>query len=136
MESTKNKIFMPIPIDAEEAAKVVLDSAFRVHTALGPGLLELIYEACLTHELRKCGQTVETQVAVPIIYDGVLLEQAFRIDLLVNQCLIVEIKAVEELNKLFEAQVLTYLKITGYRLGLLINFNVPHLKTGIKRLVL
>jgi GxxExxY protein len=103
---------------------------------LGPGLLESVYEACLTHELRRRGIPVETQIALPVIYEGLRLEARLRLDMLVANQLIVELKAVEKMNDLFEAQLLTYLKLTGRRLGLLINFNVPLLKHGIKRIVL
>jgi GxxExxY protein len=136
MNKMKERVFTPIPVDAENAAKVVIDAAFRVHTALGPGLLESVYEACMLHEIRKCGKLVEKQVILPIEYDGLSLDSGLRLDLLVEKSVIVEIKAVEEINPLYESQLLTYLKLTGFRLGLLINFNVTHLKNGIKRLVL
>jgi GxxExxY protein len=130
------KTFIPISEQVENYAKVVLDAAFKVHTSLGPGLLESVYETCLAHEIRKQGTLVETQLAIPIIYDGIHLETGLRLDMLVEKQLIVEIKAVEQLNSLYQAQLLTYLKLTGLRLGLLINFNVSHLRDGIKRLVL
>jgi GxxExxY protein len=98
--------------------------------------LESVYETCLAHELRKRGLATESQVAIPVVYDGVRLEAGLRIDLLVERQLIIEIKAVEEMNPVFKAQVLTYLKLTGLRLGLLINFNVPLIKNGIDRLIL
>jgi len=131
-----NKTFIPISEQVENYAKVVLDAAFKVHTSLGPGLLESVYETCLAHEIRKQGMLVETQVAIPIVYDGIHLETGMRLDLLVEKQLIVEIKAVEQLTSLYQSQLLTYLKLTGLRLGLLINFNVSHLRDGIKRLVL
>ena len=120
----------------EYAARQVVDASFKLHTTLGPGLLESVYEACLEHELRKRGLVVRRQVTVPIVYDEVKLEEGFRIDLLVNECVLVELKAVERLIPLFEAQVLTYLKLTGLRLGILINFNSTLIKDGIKRIVL
>ncbi|MDT4956158.1 MAG: hypothetical protein QOJ02_4296 [Acidobacteriota bacterium] len=130
------KTFEPIPPEVEQVAKVTIDAAFKVHKSLGPGLLESVYEACLTHELRRRRIPVETQIALPVIYEGLRLEAGLRLDMLVAQQLIVELKAVEKMNDLFEAQLLTYLKLTGRRLGLLINFNVPLIKNGIKRIVL
>ena len=116
--------------------KKVLDAAYTIHTALGPGLLESVYEACLAYEARKNQVKVETQVALPVRYKDVFVETGLRLDLWAEQSVIVEIKAVEKMNPLYEAQLLTYLKMTGCRLGFLINFNVTHLKDGIKRIVL
>ena len=127
--------FLPIPAETERVGKAVLDAAYRVHTALGPGLLESVYETCLAFEIRASGLLVETQVAVPITYKDTKLEDGLRLDMLVEKCVIVEIKAVEAMNAVFEAQLLTYLRLTGARLGYLINFTVPHLKNGIKRMV-
>lgn len=107
----------------------------KVHTALGPGLLESAYEACLVHELRKRQLRVASQVALPIHYDGVQIEVGYRIDLLVENAVVVELKAVEKLTALHEAQLLCYLKLSEHRLGLLINFNLIHLRDGIKRMV-
>ncbi|MBX7259279.1 MAG: GxxExxY protein [Candidatus Hydrogenedentes bacterium] len=126
----------PIPREVDEVAKQVVDAAFAVHQALGPGLLESVYEACLAHELRKRGLNVETQVVLPVVYDGVELEAGLRLDLLVNGCVVVELKAVDHLLDVHRAQVMTYLKLTGHRLGLLINFNVPLIKDGVKRIAL
>jgi GxxExxY protein len=119
-----------------QVAKEIVDSAFRVHSTLGAGLLESVYEICLEHELKKRGLRVERQVAIPVIYDGVRLEAGFRLDLLVNNCVIVELKAVEYLLPVHTAQLMTYLKLTKHRLGLLINFNVPLIKDGIRRIAL
>ncbi len=130
------KQYEPIPEEAERAARAVVDAAFAVHKALGPGLLESVYEVCLCHELSTRGIPFRSQVALPVVYDGVRLEAGLRLDVLVQECLIVELKAVEKHNPLFEAQLLTYLKLTGHRLGLLINFNVALIKEGIRRLVL
>ena len=130
------RVFEPLTTETERFAKIAVDAALKVHTALGPGLLESVYEACLAHELRKRGLSVETQVTIPVVYDGVRLEAGLRIDVLVERQLIIEIKAVEEMNPVFKAQVLTYLKLTGLRLGLLINFNVPLIKNGIERIIL
>ena len=128
--------FEPIPPEVEQAARITIDAAFKVHKTLGPGLLESVYEACLAHELRQRGIQVETQIALPVIYEGLRLEAGLRLDMLVANQLIVGLKAVEKMNSLFEAQLLTYLKLTGRRLGLLINFNVPLIKHGIKRIIL
>jgi GxxExxY protein len=131
----KTRIFTPIPSETERIGKMVLDAAYRVHTALGPGLLESVYEACIVYELQENGLNVETQVDVPVIYKDIRLENGLRLDLLVEKCVVVEIKAVETMNPVFTAQILTYLRLTGTRLGFLINFTVPHLKNGIKRMV-
>jgi len=128
--------FAPIPLDVEAIGKKILDAAFAVHTALGPGLLESVYEACTAYEVRKQGVSVETQVVVPVKYQTVLIETGLRLDLWAEKSVIVEFKSVETMSPLHEAQLLTYLKITGCRLGFLINFNVKHLKDGIKRMLL
>ncbi|MGH7794583.1 MAG: GxxExxY protein [Candidatus Binatia bacterium] len=122
-------------MDVNEVSGSVVDAAMKVHTALGPGLLESAYEACLLHELRKRGRKVLSQVALPVVYDGVKIDVGYRIDLLVEDVVIVELKAIEKLSPIHDAQLLSYLKLGGYKLGLLINFNVLHLKDGIKRLV-
>ena len=122
--------------DMDKIAKVVVDAAFKVHSTLGPGLLEGVYEACLVHELHRRGLSVETQVALPIEYDGLKLDAALRLDLVVEDQLIVELKAVESLLPIHMAQVMTYLKLSHHRLGLLINFNVPLIKNGIRRIIL
>lgn len=116
------------------AARIAVDCAMKVHSALGPGLLESVYEACMTHELSKCGIEVQRQRACPVFYDSIRLDAGFRLDLLVDECLIVEIKAVEELVPLHMAQLLTYLRLTQHRLGLLMNFNVRRMKDGIQRI--
>jgi GxxExxY protein len=128
--------FAPVSQGVDLLAKQVVDAAFRVHSTLGPGLLESVYEICLAHELSKRGLKFQTQVAFPIIYDGVRLDAGLRIDLVVENQLIVEIKAVETMPPVFEAQLLTYLKLTQLRLGILINFNVSKIKDGIKRIIL
>ena len=126
----------PIPEKLDRIARQVVDAAFKVHSTLGPGLLESVYEVCLAHELGKRGLLVRRQVALPVSYDDIRVDAGFRIDLLVEDCLIVEIKAVEKLLPVHKAQVLTYLKLSGHRLGLLINFNVPLILEGIKRIAL
>lgn len=122
--------------DIERVASIVIDAIFRVDEALGPGLLESVYETCLEYELRKRGLRVERQVSVPIRYDQIRLDGGFHIDLLVEDLVVVEIKAVEKLIPLFDAQVLTYLKLMEKRLGILVNFNARILKDQLKRIVL
>lgn len=126
----------PIPDDVNLLSKKVLDSAFKVHKELGPGLLESVYETCLFYELKKTDLNVEKQVKLPIIYDGIKLDAELRLDIWLEKKLIVEVKSVETLLPVHQAQLLTYLKLAKNRLGLLINFNVPMLKNGIKRIAL
>jgi GxxExxY protein len=123
-------------MDREEIFRKVLDCAFEVHTNLGPGLLESVYEECLFIELQTAGLNVEKQKHLPLIYKGLKLESHLRIDILVENKIIIELKAVEELSDVHLAQILTYLKLSGCKLGLLVNFNVTHLKNGIKRVIL
>ncbi len=113
----------------------MLDCAFEVHTALGPGLLESAYEECLYYELTKNGFNVYKQQPLPLVYKEVKLEAGYRVDLLVEKSVIIEIKSVEALNDVHLAQILTYLKLSGCKLGLLVNFNVKHLNDGIKRVI-
>ncbi len=123
----------------EELNKIsyeIIGCAYKVHTQLGPGLLESTYKVCLAYELDKMGYKVETEKALPVIYDEIKLEAGYRIDLLVNKKVIVELKSVDALNDVHTAQILTYLKLSEVKLGLLINFNVKDLKQGIKRFVL
>jgi GxxExxY protein len=128
----------PIPVSQSlgRIGREVVDSAFKVHEALGPGLLESIYETCLRHELGKRGLTVQQQVVVPIIYDGIRLDGGLRLDLVVESEVIVELKAVDKLLPVNEAQILSYLKLSHKRLGYLINFNVARIKEGIRRFAL
>jgi GxxExxY protein len=118
-----------------EIARQTLDAAFLVHTKLGPGLLETVYEVVLAHELRKKGLSVERQLPMPIVYDGIRFNEAFRLDLLVGSKVIVELKSVECLTGLHAKQVLTQLRLAKLKLGLLINFGERHLKDGIKRII-
>ena len=120
----------------EAIAKEVVDAAYKVHKILGPGLLESVYVVCLAHELRLRGLTVRMGVKVPIVYDGTVLDADLRLDLLVEELVVVEAKSVEKMIPLFEAQSLTYLKLLKLRLCLLINFNVPLFKDGVKRVIL
>ena len=113
----------------------VVDAAITVHSTLGPGLLESAYKACLVHELRKRGLTVLTEVAVPIVYDGVVVDVGYRMDLLVEGAVIVEVKAISRLSPVHDAQLLSHLVLSGHKVGLLVNFHVRFLKHGIRRLV-
>jgi GxxExxY protein len=122
-------------LSANEVSHLVIKAALKVHSALGPGLLESAYEACLAHELRKSGLQVQTQVPLPVVYDGVTLEIGYRIDLIVEELVLVEVKAIDDIAAIHQAQLLSYLKLSGKSLGLIINFHVSHLKEGIKRLV-
>ena len=112
----------------------IVDAAMKVHTKLGPGLLESAYQACLAYELRQRGLRVETEVELPIQYEGIQLDVGYRLDLLVESQVIVELKSVEKVIPLYEAQLLSYLKLSGLKIGLLINFNAVRLKDGITRL--
>ncbi len=120
----------------EQTATEIVDSAFRVHRTLGPGLIESVYEECMCHELNKRCIPFKRQLTLPIVYDGHRLESGLRLDLLVDQAIVVELKAVEQMLPVFEAQLLSYLKLSGLRLGFLINFNVPRIKHGIKRIII
>lgn len=130
------RYFEPVPVKTERVGEIILDSAFKVHAELGPGLLESVYEACLAYEIRRNDILVETQVLLPVLYQGIRVEAGLRLDLFVDNCVLVEIKSVEKWNQLYEAQLLTYLKMSGVRLGFIINFNAFRLKEGIKRMVL
>jgi len=118
-----------------EASHIVITAAMKVHSALGAGLLESACDACLYYELAEAGMHFEHQVKLPITYNGIRLPAAYRVDFIVENCLIVEVKCVEKLLPIHVAQLLSYLKLGGYKLGLLINFNVPHLRQGIRRVI-
>src|SRR5512135_2689840 len=121
-------------MNIEEVAKIIVDSAIKVHRTLGPGLLESAYHDYLAYELRKRGLKVESQVALPLVYDGHQIGDGYRIDLLVEDCVIIENKTVEQLLPVHEAQLLTYLKLKKCQLGFLLNWNVALMKHGIKRM--
>jgi GxxExxY protein len=125
----------PLSEREEQIAKAIVDAAYAVHSHLGPGLLENIYEVCFCHELTKRQLKASRQVAVPIVYDGITFDEGLRLDVLVEDLVICELKAVETMNPVFMAQILTQLRLTGKRLGFLINFNVPRIKDGIKRVI-
>ena len=120
-------------MDINNITGQIVDAAMKVHTALGPGLLESAYEACLAHELKKRGFSIERQKEMPVEYDGILIDIGYRLNLLVNDKVVVELKAVSEVAPIHEAQILSYLKLGKKPIGLLINFNVQRLKDGIKR---
>ncbi len=116
-------------------AESVVDTAYHIHTSLGPGLLESVYERILAYELRKRGHTVETQVPIPLIYDGHTIDEAYRADIIVDEVVIIELKSLEALQPVHSKQLLTYLRVSNKKLGLLINFGAPLAKQGIKRVV-
>jgi len=132
-ENTKK--YDAIPNRLNEIGKEIVDSAYKVHKELGSGLLEKVYEVCLAHELQKRNLVVERQVAIPIRYDGIEFDEGFRLDLLIEDQVICELKAVDKMNPVWKAQVLSHLKLTNKRLGYLINFNVTNIGRGIKRIV-
>jgi GxxExxY protein len=119
----------------EEIGKIIVNAAFKVHKQLGPGLLERVYEVCLAHEITKIGLDVKRQVDIPIVYDGIEFSEGLRLDLLIEDSIIIEIKAVEQINPVWEAQIISQLKLLNKDLGYLINFNVPLIKSGIRRFI-
>ncbi|MGB8062290.1 MAG: GxxExxY protein [Candidatus Sulfotelmatobacter sp.] len=123
------------PLRVNEITGVIVNSAMKVHSLLGPGLLESAYQACLAHEVRARGLEAATQVGLPVVYEGHKLELGYRMDLVVENRVIVEVKSVEALHPIHHAQLLSYLRLSGIAVGLLINFNVLHLREGIKRMV-
>ena len=135
-QSEENKIkYLPLSAREEELGRVIVNCSYKVHSALGPGLLEKVYEICLCHELRKSGLEIKRQVDIPVVYDGLVFDEAFRLDVLVEDLIICEIKAVDQINPVWKAQILSHLKLTKKR-GYLINFNSETIKEGIKRFVL
>lgn len=135
MYTATRTVFQPVPADVERIGKVVLNAAYKVHTTLGPGLLESVYQASMKHVLEKSGLTVRVDVKLPILFEGAKLDSGLQLDMLVEKCVIVELKSVERMSLLYEKQVNTYLRLSRLRLGFLINFNVAYLKDGIKRVV-
>ena len=120
----------------EAVGRIVVDSAYHVHKELGPGLLESTYQGCLAHELRSRNCTVECELELPVRYKGLDIDVGYRIDMIINDLVVIENKSVKKLLPVHEAQILTYLKLSGHRLGYLINWNVPLLRNGLQRLVL
>jgi GxxExxY protein len=125
----------PTPLTENQLSKIILDAAFKVHTQTGPGLLETVYEVTLAYELQKQGLRVQRQVPIPIRYDELTFDEGFRADLLVEEKVIVELKSLEQLARVHSKQVLTQLRLSGHRLGLLLNFGEIRLKDGIERIV-
>jgi GxxExxY protein len=128
--------FEQLTVLEEDIGKAIVNAAYHVHKELGPGLLEKVYEVCITHELRKNGLSVARQIDIPIQYDGIVFQEGLRLDILVESKVIVEVKAVDIVNPVWNAQILSHLKLTNLRLGYLINFNTVLIKNGIKRLIL
>jgi len=128
-------VFFPITPEEESVGKAVVNAAYIIHKALGPGLLEKVYEVCFCHVLSRDGYFVKRQLDIPIVFDNIVFNEGLRLDVMVNDLVICELKALETVNPVWEAQVLSHLKLTGKRLGYLINFNVSLIKNGIKRLV-
>jgi len=129
-------MYESLSLKEEQIASQIVDAAFQMHKNLGPGLLEKVYETCFCYELSKHGIHYRRQVEVPIVYDKKSFDIGFRLDILVEDLVICELKAVEEMNPIFQAQILSYLRMTNKRLGFLINFNVSIIKNGIKRVIL
>ena len=138
LEDTKvhKEKYLPLTIEEENIGKAIVNAAYIVHKELGPGLLEKVYEVCFCHVLAKQGFNVQRQLDIPIVFDGIIFEEGLRLDVMVNNLIICELKALENVNPVWEAQLLSHLKLTGKRLGYLINFNVPLIKDGIKRIIL
>ena len=130
MEKKEN--LKPIPNHTEEITKAVLNSASQIHIALGPGLLESVYEACMGHELKLRGINVKSQVTLPVIYKGMKVDSGFRLDLFVDDSVIVEKKSTDDISPVYKPQLLTNLRLSNIRVGLLINFDTIHLREGIK----
>ena len=128
--------YNPLSKKEESIAGKIVNSAYTVHTIMGPGLLEKVYEACFCYELSKRMVKYRRQVDVPIVYDGLTFDEGLRLDVLVEELVICELKAVDQMNAVWEAQIISHLRLTGKRLGFLINFNVPLITNGIKRIIL
>ncbi len=128
--------FKPLSEKEESIAKRIVDAAYTMHKILGPGLLEKVYEVCFCHEISKRELKYRRQVSIPIIYDKIKFDEGLRLDVLIEELIICELKAVNEMNPVWEAQLLSYLKLTDKRLGFIINFNVPLIKDGIRRIIL
>jgi len=122
-------------VTENEIGEIVIGSAIRVHTALGPGLLESAYEACLAHEIVKSGLPVRKQIGIPVIYDGLQLDTGYRLDLLIDERVVIEVKAVERILDVHKAQLLSYLRLGKFKLGYVLNFHVARMKDGVYRVV-
>jgi len=131
-----NARFLPISEEEQAVGKAIVNAAYTVHKELGPGLLEKVHEVCFCHVLSKNGFHIKRQIDIPIVFDGIVFDEGLRLDVLVNNLVLCELKAVEIVHPVWEAQILSHLKLSGKRLGYLINFNVPLLKNGINRFVM
>jgi GxxExxY protein len=129
-------MYQRISAEEDRIGKEIVDAAFKVHKELGPGLLEKVYEVCFCYVLENKGLFVTRQLAIPIVFEGIVFEEGLRLDVMVNDLVICELKALENVNPVWEAQILSHLKLTNKRLGYLINFNVPLIKDGIKRMAI
>ncbi len=136
MQDKFTKYIRPLSQREKEIGKLTVNAAYIVHSRLRPGLLEKIYEVCLAYELEKAGLKVKRQIDIPIKYDDIIFEEGLKLDILVKDSVICELKAVDRVNPVWEAQILSHLRLTDKRLGYLINFNVPLIKNGIKRFVI
>ena len=128
-------VHIPVPAQVNRLTRQIVNCAFKVHSELGPGLLESVYEVCLAHELSKAGIDFVKQQPVPVIYDGITLDAGLRPDFIIESLVVLELKAVDVMHPVYDAQLLTYLKLLDLRVGLLINFNVPVIRDGIRRMV-
>ncbi len=135
-DNNSKKIFALLSAREEEVGKIIVNCAYKVHKELGPGLLEKVYEICFCHELRKAGLQFDRQIIVPVTYDGLIFEEGLKLDVLVEDLVICELKAIDQVNPIWKAQVISHLKLTKKRLGFLINFHCETIKDGIKRFVL
>ncbi len=125
-----------LSVEEEEIGRAIVNTAFYVHKSLGPGLLERVYEVCFCHVLSKKGFNIQRQIDIPIVFEDKTFEEGLRLDVMVNDLVVCELKALENVHPVWQAQLLSHMKLTGKRLGYLINFNVPLIKNGIKRMVL
>ncbi|MCD4664465.1 MAG: GxxExxY protein [Bacteroidales bacterium] len=132
---TSNKNYKPLPTELENIGRKIVDAAYTVHKNLGPGLLEKVYEICFCHELEKRGLMYQKQIDIPVVYDGITFDEGLRLDVFVENQVICELKAVETVNPVWEAQILSHLKLTENRLGYLINFNITNIGKGIRRFI-
>jgi GxxExxY protein len=129
-------MYKEVSEEEDRIGKAIVNAAFQIHKELGPGLLEKVYEVCFCHILKQKGFEVKRQIDIPIVFEGLIFEEGLRLDVLVNNLDIVELKALENVNPVWEAQLLSHLKLTNKRLGYLINFDVPLIKNGIRRMVI
>ena len=129
-------MYKPVSEEEDRIGREIVNAAYKVHTELGPGLLEKVYEVCFCHVLKQKGFDIKRQIDIPIVFDGIIFEEGLRLDVIVNDLVIVELKALENVNSVWEAQLPSHLKLTNKRPGYLININVPLIKNGIKRMTI